>query len=152
MRQRINTAAPLMTPLVSFHLSQFVLLSGFQFGIDNFCLIDDMPTQVKFCFKHLRILWAIAILLMVGALVARAYQEFECSTLHTAQEQSSAPVQQDSPTGEDCCCQVQMHGIASLAEIPSFCHSRFSSSSLSTSNESCTEGPCREIDYPPQLS
>ncbi len=111
-----------------------------------------MPNQVKFCFKHLRILWAIAILVMAGGQFAHAYQDLKCVATHAAQEQSSVPDKQDCPANHACCCHAHSHGIATLVEVPSFFHLSLGSSSFSTCNESYIEGPCREIDYPPQLS
>ncbi len=107
---------------------------------------------MSFCFRSVRIFWTIAILLMAGGQVVHAYQELKCVTDHSAQGQSSVPDKQDCPANHACCCHAHSHGIATLAEVPSFSHLSLSSSSFSTRNESYIEGPCREIDYPPQLS
>lgn len=93
----------------------------------------------------------LALLLMLGAPTLHACVDATCGIEHAVDEHSSCPDKEDCPSEQDCC---QMHCCmgSTVPERMAFLFVAKSSRSNVAGDEACGEGPCREIDHPPQLS
>lgn len=89
----------------------------------------------------------LAFFLMAGGQVLHACVDTKCAT---AQEQSSCPDQQDCPIGH--CCHSHVCSNLAIIEHAGLFFMVSRPFLLSVKSETWSDGPCREIDYPPQLS
>lgn len=99
--------------------------------------------------SKIRIVCALAFLLMAGG---QAY--YSCVDLACDRQQAmsaSCPDPQDCPDGHSC---GHAHAGIQLAMVENseFLFMATPSGSCAIDGETCGEGPCREIDHPPQLA
>jgi len=97
----------------------------------------------------IRIVCTLAIFLMAGGQVLHACVDWKCGKEQATEE--SCPDRQDCPIGHDCSCACSCINLT-MTEHAEFLFMTAPSSSYPVRNETCGEGPCREIDHPPQLS
>lgn len=100
---------------------------------------------MEFLRRHIRIVFTLALFLMAAGQALHACADARCDS---AQEQSSCPDEQDCPIGD--CCHVGTQ--AAMIEQGAFHFMPSAFSLLALKSEITGDGPCREIDYPPQLS
>lgn len=99
----------------------------------------------------IRIVCTLAILLMAGGQSLHACVDSACAHEQTTEDQSPCSDQQDCPVGH-CCCNAHSWMNSTLPERMGFLFAASASDSLAIQNETWGDGPCREIDHPPQLS
>jgi len=114
-------------------------------------LIAEENGGMTFYRTCLRIVCTLAILLLAGGQAVHACTDVACAKDQATEEHSSCPDRQDCPIGH-CCCDACSCLHLTMAEHAEFLFLIAPSSSYAVSNETCDEGSCREIDYPPQLS
>jgi hypothetical protein len=117
--------------------------------VDKKGSLADMWQNVSPFLKHLRIFWMLAILLMAGGQLLHAQEQFLTTTDHVH-------CSHDSRT-DDCatdagCCHLHSSTATVATEIPRLAAIQTLSHYLVILDETCLEGPRRDIDYPPQLS
>jgi len=91
----------------------------------------------------------ITILLMTGGYGLHACESFACDKDCVEQTQSA---NDESCPADHTCCHMHSQITLALPVAPESVFFELSSRSFPNGNEPCIEGPCREIDYPPQLS
>lgn len=99
----------------------------------------------------IRIVGALAILLVAGGQTLHACVSSACDHEQTTEGNSPCSDQQDCPVGH-CCCNAHSCMNSTLPERMGFVFTASVSDSLALQNETWGDGPCREIDHPPQLS
>ena len=102
---------------------------------------------VDFLRRQMWVVCTLALFFMAGGQVLHACVDTMCDV---AQEQSSCPDQQDCPIGH--CCHSHVCGSLVMIEHAEFFFMASPPVLLSVKSETCSDGPCREIDHPPQLS
>lgn len=104
---------------------------------------------MSFCLRHVRIFWMLAILMMAGGQLLHAREQFIPAKdhIHCSHEAST----DDCPTDASC-CHLHASGATVTTESPRLKSIQALSHYLSILDETCLEGPRRDIDYPPQLS
>jgi len=107
---------------------------------------------MDFLRRQIGIICTLAFLLMAGGQVLHACMDFDCCQEERGvDDHSSCPDAQDCPLGH-CCC----HAFSCMSSIMPADTDIFFAAGISGSfavlDETCGEGPCREIDHPPQLS
>jgi hypothetical protein len=106
---------------------------------------------MQFLSKHVRLVWAIAILLMAGGHLAHAYEDLTACDEVCSGEHTSQPEPQDCPMGGEC-THPFAHGVFILPDAPDRLFVALTMTSFSDHVEGSMDGPCREIDYPPPVS
>jgi len=96
---------------------------------------------------------ALALLAMAGGQAVHAGAELLCHHEQGAEEHTTCPEQDECPDGH-CCCNVSSCMSSTLPELADrvFVSVCDPTGSFRIRNETCGDGPCREIDHPPQLA
>lgn len=102
---------------------------------------------MDFLRRQIWFVCTLAFFLMAGGQVLHACVDTRCAT---TQEQSSCPDQQDCPIGH--CCHSHVCSNLVMIEHAGLFFMTSPSILLTSKSETWGDGPCREIDYPPQLS
>lgn len=101
--------------------------------------------------KYLRLVWAVAILLIAGGHLAHAWEDLISCDAVCSGEHSSQTEPQDCPKGGEC-SHPFAHGFFILPDAPDRLFIALTTTSFPFHVEGSMDGPCREIDYPPQVS
>ncbi len=109
-----------------------------------------LPRMLFFC-RQIQIVCTLAFFLMAGAQVLHACVDLSCAAEHASEENSHGQDAQDCPLGH-CCCQAHSGMNLSLTDAPDFIFLTVAAKTYPIQNEVWGDGPCREIDHPPQLS
>lgn len=97
-------------------------------------------------------IWTVAILLMATGHLAHAYDDLtSCVDVCTSEHASNSDTDSSCPVGNSC-SHSHAHGFIALTDAPEFLFVSHAATSFPDANELLLDGPCREIDYPPQLS
>ena len=105
---------------------------------------------MNFLRGHIRVICTLAIALMAGGQVLHACVDMRCDKVQATEQQPSCPDQQDCPIGN--CCHSHLCSNVAMIEHAGFLFMTSASSLLAIESETWGDGPCREIDHPPQLS
>ncbi len=91
----------------------------------------------------------LAILMMAGGQLLHAQEELAAAKehVHCSHEASTDDCPADAP-----CCHLHLSGATVTTETTQLQVLHTFSHSLPILDETCLEGPRRDIDYPPQLS
>ena len=114
-------------------------------------LIAEEKPDMTFYRACIRVVCTLAFVVLAGGQVLHACVDSACAKDQATEEHSSCPDSQDCPIG-DCCLHVCSCLHLTMVDASEFLFLIAPSSSFVVSNETCDEGFCREIDYPPQLS
>lgn len=102
---------------------------------------------MNFLRRQFWIICTLVFLLLASGQALHAYVDTSCAL---TEEKSSCPDQQDCPIGHCChshlCCNLMLLEPVELFFMTS------PSVLLRLKNETLHDGPCKEIDYPPQVS
>ncbi len=91
------------------------------------------------------------MLLMAGGQLAHAYEDFAACQEVCSSEHSSQSEPQKCPTGGTC-THPFAHGVFILPDAPDRLFVALTVTSFSDHVEGSMDEPCREIEYPPQVS
>jgi len=119
--------------------------------VDNSVPINDVIPVPGFFHGLVRVLCALAILLVAGGQGLHAGVDPACAHGHETKEHSPSPDQQDCPVGH-CCCNAHSCMNSTLPDGMGLLIPASASDSPALQNETWGDSPCREIDHPPQLS
>jgi len=101
--------------------------------------------------RQIWIVCALAFLLMAGGQAFYACADWTCSSEQASADHSSCPDPEDCPDGP-CCGHIHASLHLTMLEHAVFLFMVLPSQAIVIDSETCQEGPCREIDHPPQLA
>jgi len=102
--------------------------------------------------RRIGVVFTLAFLLMAGGQVLHACVNFDCCQEERGTDDpSTCPDAHDCPIGH-CGCHSLSCMNSTMPDSTDVFFGSDISGSFTVRNEACDEGPCREIDHPPQLA